>query len=129
MTTAAQAAEAVADLLRQLDGALGGSPSTAGPVLVLTGAGKSALAVHWAHRAAARFPDRQPHVDLGGWSAGPPLTPLNALTRCLRLLGLPAALIPADLDDAIAAYRTLLAGRRVLLILDNARTADQVRPG
>ena len=119
------------DLLRQVDDALSGCSSTAGPVLVLTGAagtGKSALAVHWAHRAAARFPDGQLHVDLGGWSAGPPLTPLIALTHCLRLLGSPAALIPAGLDDAIAAYRTLLAGRRVLLILDNARTADQVRP-
>lgn len=118
-------------LLRQMDGALTDRPSKAGPVLVLAGmagAGKTALAVHWAHRAAARFPDGQLYVDLCGWSAGPPMAPLAAVTFCLRQLGLPAALVPAGLDDAIAAYRTLLAGRRVLLVLDNARTAEQVRP-
>ena len=119
------------DLLRQMDGALTDHPAKAGPVLVLAGmagVGKTALAVHWAHRAAARFPDGQLYVDLCGWSAGPPLAPLAGVTFCLRQLGLPAALAPADLDDAIAAYRTLLAGRRVLLVLDNARTAEQVRP-
>ncbi|RSM59804.1 hypothetical protein DMB66_26505 [Actinoplanes sp. ATCC 53533] len=119
------------DLLSRMDGALANRPATVGPVLVLAGmagAGKTALAVHWAHRVAARFPDGQLYVDLRGWSAGPPTAALPALTFCLRLLGMAAALIPAGLDDAIAAYRALLAGRRVLLILDNARTAEQVRP-
>ncbi len=117
------------DLLLRMDGVLTDRGSPAVLVLAgIAGAGKTALAVHWAHRAATRFPDGQIYVDLRGWSAGPPTPPLIALTFCLRLLGLPAALMPADLDDAIAAYRTLLAGRRLLLVLDNARTAEQVRP-
>ncbi|GAA2588850.1 hypothetical protein GCM10010399_18640 [Dactylosporangium fulvum] len=121
------------DLLRELDGLL---PDTAdasgpGPLVVLVGtagAGKTALAVHWAHRVAVRFPDGQLHVNLHGWSTGSPLTSLAALTRCLRALGVPAAQIPVDVDEAMAMYRTCLADRILLLVLDNASSAEQVRP-
>ncbi|GIJ61096.1 AfsR/SARP family transcriptional regulator [Virgisporangium aurantiacum] len=117
------------DLLRELDNLL---PDTGRPPLVvlvgIAGAGKTALAVHWAHRVAKRFPDGLVHVNLLGWSSGTPLTPLAALTRCLWAFGVPARQIPVDADGATARYRTLLAERRVLLVLDNARSAEQVRP-
>ncbi|MFF5235384.1 BTAD domain-containing putative transcriptional regulator [Dactylosporangium sp. NPDC000521] len=121
------------DLLRELDGLLPDAADASGPgplvVLVgIAGAGKTALAVRWAHRVAARFPDGQLHVNLLGWSAGSPLTPLAALTRCLRALGVPAVQIPVDVDDAMARYRTFLADRSLLLVLDNASSAEQVRP-
>jgi DNA-binding SARP family transcriptional activator/Tfp pilus assembly protein PilF len=92
------------------------------------GVGKTALAVHWAHRVAAHFPDGQLYVNLRGYSAGPPLRPIDALAGLLPDLGLPADQIPSDVERAAAAYRSLLAGRRVLVLLDNARRADQVRP-
>jgi tetratricopeptide (TPR) repeat protein len=91
------------------------------------GIGKSALAIHLAHELAADFPDGQLYMNLRGAEARP-LTPLQVLDQFLRALGVPADEPPTDLDAAVARYRTLLAGRRMLVLLDNAADAGQVRP-
>ncbi|MGW1030084.1 BTAD domain-containing putative transcriptional regulator [Streptomyces sp. NPDC002577] len=93
------------------------------------GIGKTALAVHWAHQVRARFPDGQLYVNLHGFDHDrPPLEPGEALELLLRGLGLAASEIPADAEAQARAYRTLLSGRRLLLLLDNAASAEQVRP-
>lgn len=92
------------------------------------GAGKTTLAVHWAQRARNRFPDGQLYADLRGYAADSPLDPLHVLSQFLRALGAPAETIPVDVAEAAAMYRSLLADRRVLVLLDNAATAGQVRP-
>jgi DNA-binding SARP family transcriptional activator len=92
------------------------------------GVGKTSLTVHWGHRVAARFPDGQLYVNLRGYHAGTPVAPAAALSHLLRSLGTPPQRVPADVDTASALLRSVLAERRVLLVLDNARTEDQVRP-
>jgi DNA-binding SARP family transcriptional activator len=110
--------------LRQLDRLLTVHPFPGTPAVIAgtAGVGKTALAVHWAHHAARKFPDGQLYLNLAG------STSLDALTQCLRSLGVPSDHIPTDLDAAAAAYRKTLACRRVLVLLDNADDADQVRP-
>lgn len=93
------------------------------------GIGKTALVVHAAHRLAARFPDGCLFLDLHGHTrAIAPVEPGQALERLLRAVGVPGEQIPAHVDDRAALYRSRLAGRRLLIVLDNARTAQQVRP-
>ena len=91
------------------------------------GLGKTSLAVHAAHRVRGSFPDGQLYVDLLG-PTPQPLPPADVLARFLRDLGLDGREIPVDDDERAARYRTVLAGRRMLVVLDNARDAAQVRP-
>ncbi|RZQ61900.1 BTAD domain-containing putative transcriptional regulator [Amycolatopsis suaedae] len=93
-----------------------------------SGAGKTALAVHWAQRVRDRFPDGQLFLDLRGCPPEQPVRPAEALARFLRSFGLPDTRIPTDQDEAAALYRSQLAGSRVLIVLDNAADAAQVRP-
>lgn len=92
------------------------------------GVGKTALAVHWARRAAGRFPDGQLYIDLRGFAHDPPVEPEQALSLFLQALGVPNGEIPMDLDAQVGLYRSLLSARRMLLILDNAADVRQVRP-
>src|SRR6266851_1860904 len=92
------------------------------------GVGKTALAVHLAHELAAQFPDVQLYVNLHGYEPAQRLMPTQVLDRFLRALGVPVDLLPTELDDQAARYRGLLVGRRALVVLDNASSAEQVRP-
>jgi DNA-binding SARP family transcriptional activator len=93
------------------------------------GVGKTTLAVHWARQEAARFPDGQMYVNLRGFGpSGPPVTPAEALRGFLDALQVPSGEIPASLEGRQVLYRRLLADKRALILLDNARDADQVRP-
>jgi len=104
---------------------------TAPGVLVLisgmAGVGKTALTVHWAHRVRDRFPDGQLYLDLRGYTAGPPMRDGEALEYLLHALGVTGGQVPGTPEQATALYRSLLADRRVLVVLDNAATADDVR--
>jgi tetratricopeptide (TPR) repeat protein/transcriptional regulator with XRE-family HTH domain len=93
----------------------------------MAGVGKTALAVHWGHRVVGRFPDGQLYLNLRGHDTRPPVPTADALAWMLRDLGVDGAAVPASLDERIGRYRTLLASRRVLVILDNAASAEQVR--
>jgi tetratricopeptide (TPR) repeat protein/transcriptional regulator with XRE-family HTH domain len=93
------------------------------------GIGKTALAVHWAHQIRDRFPDGQLYVNLRGFDpAGQAMEPSDAIRAFLDAFSVPRDRIPVDLEAQAALYRTFVAGRRILIVLDNARDASQVRP-
>ena len=92
------------------------------------GVGKTALAVQWGHQVAEHFPDGQLYVNLRGYDPDRPVASADALASLLRALGTPGTDIPDGVQDRARLYRSRLAGRRVLVVLDNARDAEQVRP-
>ena len=92
------------------------------------GVGKTALAVHWAHRVRHLFAGGDLYVNLRGYDSGPSLIPQQALDSFLRALGVLPDRIPQELEAQSALFRTLLHARRMLVVLDNANSADQVRP-
>jgi tetratricopeptide (TPR) repeat protein/transcriptional regulator with XRE-family HTH domain len=92
------------------------------------GVGKTALAVRWAHRVAGSFPDGQLYVNLRGYDVDRPVLPADALAGFLRALGMAGQDIPVDAEERAGIYRSLVAGRRMLILLDNANREDQVRP-
>lgn len=115
----------LSDLLDQAAG-----NGAAGAVSVISGTagvGKTALALHWAHQVADRFPDGQLYVDLRGFGPATPAAPQDVLCGFLEALSVPATRIPAQTDARAGMYRSLLAGRRLLVLLDNASDTDQVR--
>lgn len=129
--------------LAQLDAILAGATTagaadtnlTSQPAVVISalsgtaGVGKTSLALYWAHQVAARFPDGQLYADLRGFDpGGSALDPADAAWGFLDALGVAAERIPTGMDARTALYRSLLAGRRMLVVLDNARDAGQVRP-
>jgi hypothetical protein len=122
--------EELARLHGLLDAVASGSPAVVITAIDgLGGIGKSTLAVEAAWRLAERFPDGQLYLDLHGSTIGlDPLAPLQALSYLLRSLGVASNDIPAQLEQAVAHYRTLSSNRRLLLVLDNARDPTQVRP-
>lgn len=120
------------DEIARFRGLLPGSSASAvviGVIGGMAGVGKTALAVHWAHQVADRFPDGQLYVDLRGFHpSGTVMSPAEAIRSFLGALGVPAQRVPAGLDAQAALYRSLLARRRVLIVLDNARDTEHVRP-
>ena len=101
------------------------------PVVTLSGPpgiGKTAFAVHVAYQVRDQFPDGQLYVNLMGFALSPMLSAEEALTRFLRALGVSPTQIPLSVEEQAATFRSLLAGRRVLIVLDNAATPEQVRP-
>jgi transcriptional regulator with XRE-family HTH domain len=120
-----------ADELKTLSRMLG-DPGGKTLVTVVTGtagAGKTALATHWAHEATGQFPDGQLSVNLrGSGPSGPPVTSPDAARLLLEALGIPAGRLPDTAEAQLGLYRSLLAGKRILIILDNARDSAQVRP-
>ena len=112
----------------------GDDPSArASPIVIAAiggagGVGKTTLAVRWAHRVADKFPDGQLYINLRGYGPAEPIEPSVALEHLLRSLGVASEHLPPDVEGRSALLRTTMAGRRMLLLLDNARDAEQVRP-
>ncbi|WP_131742292.1 NB-ARC domain-containing protein [Actinomadura roseirufa] len=105
-----------------------GGAMTITPIVGTAGVGKTALAVRWAHQVCGRFPDGQLYVDLRGYGPVRPRRPAEALELLLCALGVASRSLPSGEDARAGLYRTLLAGRRTLVLLDNAAASEQVRP-
>ncbi|WJD99503.1 ATP-binding protein [Streptomyces antimycoticus] len=118
----------LAELDALLPGDNGGGPVSVVVIAGTAGVGKTSLAIRLAHRISGRFPHGQLFVNLRGYDAGPALAPAAVLERFLRAFGMPAPAIPAGVEERGELYRSLLAGKQVLVVLDNAATAGQVRP-
>jgi DNA-binding SARP family transcriptional activator/Tfp pilus assembly protein PilF len=119
----------LAALTRLLDeSGPGGGTVVISAIAGTAGVGKTALAVRWAHQIADRFPDGQLYVNLRGYDPDRPMQPTDALAGFLRALGVPGPEIPAEEAERAARYRTQLAGRRIMVVLDNAGEVEQVRP-
>jgi DNA-binding SARP family transcriptional activator/Tfp pilus assembly protein PilF len=120
----------LADLAGMLDRAGAQRPRTLviSAIAGTAGVGKTALAMQWAHQVADRFPDGQLHVNLRGYDPGQPVSAADALAGFLRSLGVAEQDIPAEAGERAARYRSLLARRRMLILIDNARDVEQVRP-
>jgi tetratricopeptide (TPR) repeat protein len=118
------------DMLTQLLEDSGGQSATMviSAITGTAGVGKTALAVHWAQQVRDRFPDGDLFLNLHGYGPGERLTADQALETILRALGVAAEKIPAEEDAKAATYRSLLTGRRILVVLDNAAESEQVRP-
>ncbi len=120
--------------LKELDSLLGpGRPQSTAVVITAiagtAGVGKTTLAVHWAHQVREAFPDGQLYLNLRGFDPNrPPMTPEQALRGLLATLGVPPHHMPLGLDEQTALYRSLLTDARILVVLDNAHDAAQVRP-
>lgn len=113
-----------------LDRLLDDSPTYTRVLLVTgtAGVGKTSLVLHWSHAVRDRFPDGQLYADLHGYDPQVPVTYERVLERFLLVLGAPADAVHADGEHMAAAFRSRLAGRRLLIVLDNAASASQVRP-
>ncbi len=117
--------------IAKLDEVLAGGGDDLAPIVVISGTagvGKTALALNWSRRMADRFPDGQLWVNLRGYDHRPTMKTGQALVGFLRALGVPPVVIPSDLDSQSALYRSLMDGRRALVVVDNANAAEQVRP-
>ncbi|GLZ02465.1 BTAD domain-containing putative transcriptional regulator [Actinoplanes sp. NBRC 103695] len=119
-----------ADELAELDRLIGrtGDEPIVVAVTGTAGSGKTATVVHWCHRERSRFPDGQLYLDLRGYDPGEPLPPTEALAMLLTALLPAGAEIPLRPEERAARFRTEVSGRRMLVILDNAATVEQVRP-
>jgi DNA-binding SARP family transcriptional activator len=119
--------------LRWLSALLTDSSGAGGAVVIsaiggTAGVGKTGLAVHWANQVTEHFPDGQLYVNLRGYDPDQPMPAADALARFLRALGVASQGIPLDADERAARYRSLLSGRRILVVADNAGSVEQVRP-
>lgn len=115
-----------ADAIAALESLPGGAPATA--ITGTAGVGKTALAVHWAYRICDRYPDGQLYLDLRGHAGTPAITPTEALSLLLQAMDVPGERIPLELHLQVGLYRSVMAERRVLVVLDNAADAAHVRP-
>src|SRR5499427_685995 len=107
----------------------GERPLPIGIIAGVAGVGKTGLVLHWGHRARHRFPDGQLYADLRGYDAHQePLPPAAVLDGFLRALGVPGDQVPGGIDERAALFRSALHGRQMLIVLDNARSPEQVRP-
>jgi hypothetical protein len=107
------------------------APGTAAIYVIdgMAGIGKTTFAIHWAHHVAKHFGDGQLYLNLRGFDSSDSATaPMDALRALLCSLGVPPRHIPDDPDTRAGLYRSVLAGRRILVVLDNARDVEQVRP-